>query len=203
MKVTSKGNNDFNPVSAGLHPAICVWQIDLGSRHNEKYNRWQRKVMLTWEVVDERIDTDKGNKPRVISKTYTASISDKGDLRKDLVSWRSKDFTPEEKENFDLATAVGKPCQINVVHVPKGDKVYANVSIVLPYKGPAMKPENPLIVYDIETHGTNIPPDVPEWIVKQIKECPEYKALENASDAGFEFDGSQETPADTGDNIPF
>ncbi len=192
MIVTKSGGSDFDPVSAGVHPAILIWQVDVGSQENKKYGKWQRKVMFTWEIPGERIETDKGNQPRVISKTYTATLGEKGFLYADLVSWRGRDFTPEELDGFDLAVALGKACQVNVVHKKGSDgKVYANVATVLPYKGQMAKPENPVIGYDIDTHGLSVPEALPEWIQKRIKESPEYKALEN----GSTFDGSTETPA--------
>jgi len=201
MIVSKSSGSDIEPVPAGLHPAILIWQVDIGSQENKKFNNWQRKVMLTWEIPGERIETEKGNQPRVITKTYTASLSEKSHLYTDMVSWRGKSFSEQELQGFDLATALGRQCQINVVHADVNGKTYANVATILPYKGPMMKPENPVIGYDIEVHGLRIPENLPEWIQKKIMESPEYKALTNATTS--ELDGSTENPGcDDGENVP-
>ncbi len=203
--VSDKGGKTFEPVSAGVHLAVCYSLIDLGSTWSERYQKWQRQLLVTWEIPDERIGftNETGqieDKPRVISKTYTPSLNEKSHLRADLTSWRGRDFTPEELAGFELVKILGAPAQLNVIHVAKDGKTYANVKAVIPApKGTRVTPENPLVAYDIEAQGVNIPNSVPDWVVEKIKASQEYQAMLGNDKTGATV---AEDPVDT-DEIPF
>ena len=86
ITVSETGGSDFKPIDPGVYYAVLYGLIDLGTQHNEFWNTYQRKCMFIWEVPSERIDVDGDDKPRVISKEYTLSLSEKAHLRHDLVS---------------------------------------------------------------------------------------------------------------------
>jgi len=183
----AKGGSDFSPIPAGIHIAICYSVIDLGTQpsNNSQFND-ARKVRIIWELPNERGDfTHDGkteNKARVVSAKYTLSLSTKANLRKMLESWRGKPFTKEEAEGFELGVLVGKACQVNITHKasPDGTKTYANVTAVVPMpKGsPAMKPENPTLVFDLPEKGPiTFPAGMPEWIQNEIKLSHEYNDI--------------------------
>lgn len=58
--------------------------IDLGEQWSEAFQKTNHKVMITWEVTDESTTIDGEEKPRVISKEYTLSLSQKATLRSHL-----------------------------------------------------------------------------------------------------------------------
>ena len=204
MIVSSKGK-DFDPVPAGFYPAVCYSILDLGSEINEKFNSVQRKVQITWEIPSLRIKIDKDgetkNLPRVIGKKYTASLSDKGYLRKDLESWRGKPFTEEELKGFDIKKLLGVTCQLQIQHKLVGDKTYANVTAVINKSADQqpLTPENPQVHYSIEEDRESLP-ELPEWLTDKIKASPEYKALSVPEGHQEPDDGSLN---DIGDDIPF
>lgn len=190
----------IEPVSAGVHPAVCYAVIDLGTHYNKMYDNRKREVLIQWEIPAERImverDGVKRDLPRAVSKRFTLSCNEKSNLRKMLESWRGKKFTPEEVAKFDISKLVSLGCQLNIMHEEKGDRVYANVSAVMPppkgWETPVA--ENPLVFHRI---GETVPASVPEWVRKIIAESDEVAGAPAVQKA---------TPADCAvgdDSIPF
>ena len=177
-----KGGVDFDPIAQGVHQGICYGLFDLGTQFSEMFGKWAHKILLCWEIPEERIQIEKDGKkldlPRAISKEYTLSLGTKSNLRKDLETWRGRAFTPDELSGFDVKNILGKNCLIQIIHQPKGDKIYANVASITPLmKGVTAKnPENPL-KYFAFGDNMDIPEGTPEWIVKKIQASKEWKAL--------------------------
>lgn len=73
-------------------------------------------------------------KPFIVQKRYTASLHEKSKLRPELESWRGRAFTEDELKEFDLEKLLGANCLLNVAHVVKDGKTYANVTAVMPLK---------------------------------------------------------------------
>ena len=101
------GGMDFDPIPAGVHHAEGWAVIDLGTQHNPKFNQDQHKVCIGWELPSERIQIeDNGaeiDKPKVISRIFTLSLSEKSHLRPFLESWRGRPFSPQELLGFDIS----------------------------------------------------------------------------------------------------
>jgi len=196
-------------IEAGLHEAVCYAIVDVGTSHNDVFNKDQRKVVFIWEIPDSRIDIpEKGNLPRALSKHYTNSLQEKANLRKDLVSWRTKEFTKEEEDLFEFKRVLGASCLLNIIHKEKrnGD-MCAAIENVLPLKGKKLTAENNLILYGIEEHGLSIPKNLPPWLIEEIKVSPEYQAILNPPEAPQsdqpEMELQGETAPDDGSELPF
>ena len=157
MKVSAKGGS-FKPVPQGLHLGICTEVVDLGTQTGEyrKGNvvsvKHQRKVAIRWTLPTVLYEEgDKAGQPMGIGKTYTASLDEKSNLRKDAESWRGQAFTAKELDGFNLSALLGKPCQLQVIHETKGDKTYANIkSIVGVMKG------TPIPAIDVELRSFDL-----------------------------------------------
>ena len=112
IAVVATRGTDYDPIPAGMHQSVCFGIYDLGVQpsNNPAFSD-AHKVLLTFELPHERMDFEKDgvttNQPRVSSKEYTLSIGDKANLKRDLVSWRGREFTPEEKESFDISVLAG------------------------------------------------------------------------------------------------
>lgn len=206
MALTAKAKGvDYDPVPEGLHYAICIGVFDIGTHFKEAgafAGRDVREVIFMWELPDERIDIEKDgvtrNLPKAISATYTLSIHKKSRLRPILESWRGKKFTEAEAEGFDVMKVLGAPCTVQVLHTKKDDKVYANVSNVIPLmKGMERKtPENPLRSFSFEDQ-TTIPDGVPQWIQDKITSAQEWGGGKTADKINDEFSQASD------DQIPF
>ena len=123
--VATQGTNEFPKVPTGVHNARCVRVIDLGTQRNDYGGNitYKRQVLIIWEVPDQMSN----DQPMTISKFYTLSLHEKSNLGMDLVSWRGRPFTEQEKQGFDITKLIGVPCQINVMHNDNGKEKISSV----------------------------------------------------------------------------
>ena len=205
MSLTAKQGSTIELIEAGNHHGVCVAVIDLGTQYNETFKKEQPKVMITWELVDFPIPNENGNSKgfRLISKEYTASLNEKANLYADLVSWRGRDFTEAELEGFNIKNVLGANCLVNVIHITKNKKTYANVSAVAKMpKGMTPKTATYLLLYDMDEDVEHIPEGVPDWIKDKIKKSLEWVAFANPQGSD-EPPATDEDAAATEDDIPF
>jgi len=197
MSLTAKQGTQMEQIEEGNHHGVCVAVIDLGTQYNETFKKEQPKVMITWELPDFPLEGE-DKSYRLISKEYTASLADKANLHADLMSWRGRDFTPEELEGFNVKKILGANCLVNVIKNKKG---YSQVAAVakLP-KGMISKTATYQLFYDMDEDVAAIPEGVPDWIKDKIKKSLEWVAFANPQGS----DEPAPTDADVGeDDIPF
>ena len=208
---SSKGKSD--PVPAGVQHAVCFQVIDVGTPPPSGNFPSRRKVLIVWELPNERINVEGADGhardlPRAISKEYTLSLDKKANLRRDLESWRGRPFTAEESEGFEIGKLIGANCQINVVHKlsADGQRTYANVGAIMPLgKGtPKIEPENPTLVFDLPQQGpVDFPKEMPEWIVNKIKTSHEYQDLMNPQKQATEDQKANIDRNSPDEDVPF
>ena len=198
---SSEGGSDYEPIPEGLHDAICYAVYDLGTQENTTWNKWQRKIVVVWELTNQRIKIERDGKeldlPRATSKQYTLSLSDKAHLRNDLEMWRGKSFTNEELKGFDVSQLVGKAAKLQIVHRQVNEKTYANIKAIIPSGGGNHNTENEQVVYEIGQPYDHLP----KWVQEKVKQSREMmKPLipENETEPDQSFDDFGE-----GEEIPF
>lgn len=132
IPVSAGNSSTFAPCPAGVHQAVCVDVVDMGLLEVtwNGQTKKQHKVRIVWQV-EELMDD---GKPFIVQKRYTASLHEKSKLRPELESWRGKAFTEDELREFDLEKLIAANCLLNVAHVQKDGKTYANVTAVMPLK---------------------------------------------------------------------
>lgn len=144
------GNGNFKRVPSGAHIARCFSVIDLGTHlTNGQYGeKLQHKLRIAFEVFgdDEEgqpltMDVDGKQMPITINKSYTLSLHEKAQLRKDLAAWRGKDFTEEEAKGFDVSKLVGAYCMLNVIVSETNGKTYSNIAGIAPLHKQMTRPE--------------------------------------------------------------
>ena len=205
MGLTAKKSGEsFDPVSEGVHLCVCYGIWDLGTQYNEKWDTSSRKVIFSWEVPEERITVErdgvKQDLPRVISKMYTLSLSDKANLRHDLETWRGKEFTKTELDGFDLQRVLGVSCMLQVMHKEKDGKMYANITNIIPApKGTTVDPENPVMFFSFEENKP-IPEKTPEWIQSIIKNSSELNGAERDVQSA---EDALTVPEEDNSDVPF
>lgn len=200
LTATSEGTTR-ELIPAGMHTAVCYGVVDLGVRKSE-FNgkeKWQRKVMILWELPDEIAETENGPAPRTMSKQFNLSLHEKSALYQMLSAWRNKAFTEEELAGFDLRQIIGQGCQLSVSHETSSKgKTYAAVKAVvgLPKGMPVPEPTHCLI-FDLDDENALADfAQLPEWLQDRIKESQTYQALVQAAEEPW--------PADDGEeNLPF
>lgn len=210
-----KGGSDYEPLSAGMHHAICYGIIDLGTQPGFGNFPPRRKAAFLWEIPAERIQLTKDgvqkDLPRGISAQFTLSLASKGKLRPMLESWRGRPFTPEELAGFDLKTVLGANCFLNVVHAngtgQNAGKVYANVASVNPLaKGmKRLTSENPTVFFSLDECGTPIvvPENLPDWLKAKILQSEEVVAEGRRSGQPTEAQMANQSDSGVDEDVPF
>lgn len=197
---SDSGGGNYKRVPAGAHVGRCFSLIDLGTQlsSGQYGEKMQHKIQIKWELFGEDeqgapLTSDDGS-PMTISKSYTLSLSDKASLRKDLASWRGRDFTEEEAKAFDVTKLLGAYCMVNVTTSENNGKTYTNVAGLTPLPS-ALKNSKPNPVHENVIFNL----DEPDWTLfdsfhdklkEAIKRSPEYAQVTG---------GNQETP----EEIPF
>lgn len=207
------GEGGFTPVPPGMYLARCYRIVDMGTQKSE----WQgevkhlHKVMLQFEVHGEdemgkSLITSKGE-PMTISKNYTLSLGDKAALRKDLQTWRSRDFTAEELRGFELKNILGVWAMLSVAKsVGNNGKEYTNIMTVNPVMAAVKKaglPEgfNALGLFYIDEPDMEMFETFGKNLKERIQSSPEWQARSTSShkpkpsgNSGFD---------DMADDVPF
>jgi hypothetical protein len=208
--IAKAGEQNYTPAPQGVHLAICVQLIDLGTQPphpNSPYGKSSHRVLIGWELCNEK--NEDGN-PMLVWKEYTVSLFDQSHMYKDLVSWRGRAFSAEELEAFDLKNILGKPCQLQIIHEKgKGlnsNKTYSRVERIMACTKSQEIPKqvNETILYDIDNHDPEVFSTFSERNQERIKQSAEWKALHNGG-SGFDKANSelQEAAEEEKDNIPF
>ena len=202
--VGGSGGQDFKPVPAGTHFAVCTGVIDVGLQPGSAmYPKPKRILFLRFEIPAERVEwQDKdGNTqegPAIIYERFTASMNGKALLRAALESWYGMSFTDEQAAKVDVSKVAGRPATIAVVHNSSGGKTYANVSSI----GPIPKGVNPpqaegtILVYH---EGKRDQFDqIPKFLQEKIR-----SQLQPQSEDSVDEQRAAEFVDDNLDDIPF
>ena len=204
LTVNATGGSNFSPIPEGSHLAVCYMLIDLGVQENKTFNNRSRKVMIGWELPDETYESDGKQLPRTIRQTYTASLNESSNLRRDLAAWRGRDFTQDELEEFNLRNIMGTSCLINVIHKERNGKTYANIASImaLPKGMPKGKIQGDPIIFDLDEATLAEVDSLPEWLGTIVKSSLTYQEKLSAAFAGGE-DAPQITEMEDDGELPF
>ena len=206
MKVTAGASSGFVDPPVGTHVSICVKIIDIGTQQGE----WQgkptsrRQVIIGWELPFELMEEgEKAGMPFTVNRWYTFSIGDKANLRHDLVNWRTRDFTPEELEGFELSGILGKPGTVTISENEQGRRRVTGVG-ALPRGTKVPKQVNPSVMLSLEPDefDRQVFEGLSDKLREMIVGTPEYKACVNGAGPGDD-DFDDGPPLDDSDFPPF
>lgn len=211
------GGGTFTPVPPGMYLARCYRIVDLGTQKSEYLGQVKNlpKVMLQFEVHGEDdagkpLVTGKGE-PMSISKNFTLSLAEKATLRKDLQTWRGKEFTAEELRGFSIENVLGAWAMIAITKaMGNNGKEYTNIANInsVPKAMKATLPEghNKCAAFYIETPDMDLFETFSDNLRAKIEASPEWQARKgnqyakeqnaSANSKGSGFD-------DMDDDIPF
>lgn len=214
MKFPSKGGTDFEIPPPGNHAAICNLICDVGLQPGSgMYPEEKPQVYIRFELVDEiRKYKDKGGHeveaPMTIGRMFTASMHEKANLRKFVESWSGKPFKDDdEASEYEFKKLPGKSCLLNVVHVTRGTKTYANIKDVTPLPK-SMKitaqQYNPTIYFSLDDPKTEDFNRLPKWLKEKIENRLEEKDATEGTTLPPIGAGMATGPInDNDDDIPF
>ena len=164
------GGKEFEICPAGSFPARLVKLVDLGEQYNEKFEKWNYQVTLTWELPTKLLtEGDFAGKPFLISRTVTNSMHPKATLRGIIGGWIGS-LTDAQADDFDLSKLIGQACMLSVVHVAVGDKTYANIGgvIALP-DGMDCPPQiTDTVEFDLDSFSAEVYDGLPDWQKEKI-----------------------------------
>lgn len=122
--VNINSGTDYEPVSEGVHSAVLADIIDLGKVQTAFGEK--DKVRFVW-LTDE---ADENGRTKRISKSYTKSLHEKANLRKDVEKIIGKPLG--SATSFDVERLIGAQNQLVVEHNEGTDgKVYGNVKAIM------------------------------------------------------------------------
>ena len=175
------GSTKIEPMEAGTYPAICCAIIDIGLQYSQAFDKESRQVILMFEIPSETLEINGETKSRTLSATYTFSFNDKSNLRRMLESWRSRAFTQEELQGFDLEKVLGMPCLITVINkTNQSGNTFSNIGSVskMPKGFPVPKGREEPYLFDLgDKNWEAMMPVLPEWIQSRIRDSKTYKQL--------------------------
>lgn len=212
MKFPAKASADFVTCPAGNHVAICNAVVDLGMQPGSgQYPDPKHQVYIRFELPTEQIKYVKDGQeitgPMSIGRTFTASMSEKANLRKFIESWFGKKFPNNDSAaDFDHAALLGRKCLLNVTHTEKGEKTYANISAATPIpKGMTAdyQQHNPSLFFDLNDPDDSAFQRLPEWLQKKINERLSDEKLPVGVGAETEYLNGGGPSHDFNDDIPF
>lgn len=179
LKVKNKKGPSLPPVDGGTYPAVCVCIVDLGEQRNEKYNKYEDKVLFIWELPSVMIEVEGEQKPRWLSRDFSATLGEKSNLNKFLVPWRGKNFTEDELdgEGFDLKQMLGEACLLQVIVEDKDGKQYNRITgcVGFPAGMPAPVTGSEMLWFDMDEWDDGAIEKFPEWVQTRIKKSTQYQ----------------------------
>lgn len=191
LKIKKKSGPSVPPMDAGTYPAVCVGIVDLGEQYSETFKKYNDKMLVIWEIPSQTIEIDGEDKPRWLSKDFSASLNEKSNLYQILVSWRGKAFTENELTEdetgfmqFSVLDMLGTGCFLQVIVEEKDGNSYNRITsvIALPAGMPAPATETPLIAFDIDAWDDEVFKSLPGWIQERIKKSTQYQKLHVPTD---------------------
>jgi hypothetical protein len=210
----SGGSSTFTPVPQGMHLARCYRVVDLGTQKSEYLGTVKHlpKVMLQFEVHGEDesgkpMVTSKGE-PMTISKNFTLSLAEKATLRKDLQTWRGRDFTADELRGFELKNVLGAWAMVSVVKATGNNgKEYTNIQAILsvpPQIKKAGLPDghNALGIFSIDEPDMTMFETFSDGLKSKIEGSPEWQDR-NGNSAPKQASSDKSGFDDMDDDIPF
>lgn len=208
--ILKDNGGDFVLVPEDTYLAVCVHIIDLGVQNTtfQGQPRQDHQVLFTWELPTQKMED---GRPFVQSRTYTASLSKKANLRKDLQAWRGANFTDEEVQGFDLRQVLGKWCLLGIVHKESGDRTYTNVSSIakLPKEMLPLikqnKVHNEFIYFDFAKFDADELEKCPDWVKQKVHKSLDMQTIENGYEPTDEdiAEVDQDGGPNSDNDIPF
>jgi hypothetical protein len=211
----SGGGGEFTPVPPGMHLARCYRVIDLGTQESTYLGKtkFQPKVMLQFEVHGEDdkgqpIVTAKGE-PMSISKNFTLSLGEMATLRKDLQTWRGREFTPDELLGFELKNVLGAWAMVSVIKALGGNgKEYTNIAAIMSVPAAIKKagmPEghNDCKLFSIEEPDMVLFETFGNGLKEKIQKSPEWQSRNGAEPSRTQPKSTGSGFDDMDDDIPF
>lgn len=176
LTIAHTDSTEFELPPAGATAARCCAVIDLGTQKAsyQGESKAQAKLLLSFELAETRSD----GTPHRVSRRMTASLHKKAQLRAFLEQWRGRPFTDEDLRAFNVGKLLGAPALLNLVHVERAGKQYANILSVSPVPKGMSAPElrEAPTLFDLSAPDWQVFAGLSSRLQETISASPEYQA---------------------------
>ena len=202
-----KHEGEYKQVAPGTYVARCISMLEIGTIREDFQGvpRSVQKVQIRWELPTELevFNAEKGQEPFSVSKTYTLSMHEKSNLRKDLESWRGKGFTEEEAKKFDITKLLEKTCILNIINrqsKTNPGRTVTEISSIMPMMKGQVCPDqiNPTKVLSYDNFNWDLFESLSDYTKDKIRSSVEYQLMQ---EPGMTRD--VETGNDENNDMPF
>lgn len=146
------GDREVPPT--GLVAAVVAFVEDTGLEDYQGDKNFKQRFVMCVELAHKMAD----GRSFMLSNTYTLSLNEKANLRRDLEGLLGRPLTDEEVSNgYDVESLKGTQMTVNVIHKVKDGKTSARIGSI----APAMDGAEPLTVENAEP---------PPWIAERRQE---------------------------------
>jgi hypothetical protein len=176
-----KNNSNYLPAPAGSHPAVCIKVVDQGEvlTNYQGKEKKQRKIAFVF-AIDKK--TAEGHQYHVWVR-FTLSLHKRARLTAAMQNWLGREIPDKEKPGFNFEELIGRPALITVIHVTQNERVYANITSIIPLPEGMKAPTS--VISQPEDDGTSdeakqtnptTPPQSSalERVLKQIENLEEH-----------------------------
>ena len=177
MKLKDKCKPSIPPMEPDVYMAVCTMVIDLGQQYNDRNKKVENKMLMAFDIPDVTIEIGGEIKPRQLSKWYTYTSSQNGNLSKLLCSWLNRKISEEELREMELFDLLGRGCQVQVTLTEDGKHNRIENVMALPRGMKAPESSNPYVSYDIDEDGFKGEKwdDLPDWVRSIIEQSEQYQ----------------------------
>lgn len=176
LTIAHTDSPEFELPPAGATAARCCAVIDLGTQQGtyQGETKAQAKLLLSFELTETRSD----GTPHRVSRRMTASLHKKAQLRAFLEQWRGRPFTDEDLRAFNVGKLLGGAALLNLVHVERAGKQYANILSVSPVPKGMSAPElrEAPTLFDLSAPDWQVFAGLSSRLQETISASPEYQA---------------------------
>ncbi len=172
----SQGNKAQVPdIKNGQYPARLVQIVDIGIQEQIDWQTKEAKdpkprVLLTFELPTQRVETDEGNKPRWMSKEFTLSGHEQAALPKVIANINP--IFDIEKES--LSSLLEMQCMVAIGHTVTGNPKIVGINpIIEGFEVPEL--ENDTTAFDFSDPDLEVFKALPKWIQKKVMEALNYE----------------------------
>lgn len=180
-------NSNAFMVPAGLHDAICYGVVHIGTQKSEYQGKpkLRNTVYIMYELpsVTHEFNEDKGEEPAVVSKKFTYTYSERGNLLDWINTWSNGKVSKKNINDFDIEKLVGIGCKLQIIEDEGSNGSYSYpkgiISLTEKEKETLNKGAlyNPIQVYSVDEHDQEKFDKLPNWLQNKVKESQEYKKL--------------------------
>jgi hypothetical protein len=211
INATSNGTKG-ELIPAGNYIARCYQMIHIGTvaEFILGEQKTMNKVRIGWELPTETrvFSQEKGDQPLVISKEFTLSMHEKGNLRKTLASWRGKDFSEDEAKSFDVTKLIGAPCMLNIIHKPSkknASVIYEEIGSISPMPKGINCPAqiNDTFLLDYDNFDAVKFDSLPGFIKTKMQGSKEFQAKNKSNEKAAGFYEEKRMIEEPVDDLPF